>query len=260
MQKNIYDFAFSFAGEDREIVEPIRTYLVEHNYTVFYDKDYQHNLVGKDLYSYLREVYREKCKFVVCFISLNYTKKEWTNLELTAIKERFISTFFAADFLIPILIGKPWRIEDIPSYIGFYSYQTPSETAKMLINKFENSLIEDNYLFNISNCIEYICEKTVDVLKKSFDDVNLKENTILIKQFQEDYQFKFSPEENLNIQSILVFYKETPYPELLITWRRTDLLLFDIVYFSIIKPISENLSITDLIDEISNFIKNRLEF
>lgn len=116
--------------------------MVEHNYTVFYDKDYQHNLVGKDLYSYLREVYREKCKFVVCFISLNYTKKEWTNLELTAIKERFISTFFAADFLIPILIGKPWRIEDIPSYIGFYSYQTPSETAKMLINKFENSLID----------------------------------------------------------------------------------------------------------------------
>ena len=259
MQNYRYDFAFSFAGEDREIVEPIKNYLVAQKYTVFYDNDYQHNLVGKDLYSYLREVYREKCKFVVCFISSNYTKKEWTNLEFTAVKERYISTFFAADFLIPVLIGEALPIKDIPSYIGFYTHKTPSETAKMLIDKFNDSLTEDNYLFNISNCIKYICEKVVDILKNVFDDVTFKKNIITIKSVQGYFQFKFSPEESLHIQSILVYSNKIQSPELFITWRQTDFLVFDIVYLSKIKSIFENLTINDLTVQISKFIIECLE-
>lgn len=259
MQKFMYDFAFSFAGEDREIVEPIKTHLVAQKHTVFYDNDYQHNLVGKDLYSYLREVYREKCKFVVCFISSNYMKKEWTSLEFTAVKERYVSTFFAADFLIPVLIGEALPIKDIPSYIGFYKHKTPLETAKMLTDKFNDSLIEDNYLFNISNCIQFICEKIVDALKEVFDDVNLQKNIITIKRVQEYFQFKFFPEESLNIQSILLFSNKSQCPELFITWRQTDLLLFDIVYLSKIKSISENLTINDLTNAISKFIMECLE-
>ena len=110
----MYDFAFSFAGEDRKTVELIKNYLTKQNYTVFYDNDFQYDLVGKDLYSYLREIYKNKCKFVVCFISENYAKKIWTNLEFTAVKERLMSTFFASDFLIPILIDNSNILKDIP--------------------------------------------------------------------------------------------------------------------------------------------------
>lgn len=93
-----FDFAFSFAGEDRDIVEAIKNILESKNYTVFYDNDFQHELIGKDLYSYLREIYRDKGKFIVCFISEHYAKKVWTNLEFTAIKERLMATFFAKRF------------------------------------------------------------------------------------------------------------------------------------------------------------------
>ena len=81
----MYDFAFSFAGEDRRLVKSIKEMLEKQNYTVFYDNDLQYELVGKDLYSSLREIYKNKCKFVVCFISENYSKKVWTKLEFTAV-------------------------------------------------------------------------------------------------------------------------------------------------------------------------------
>ena len=255
----MYDFAFSFAGEDRKIVEEIKNYLVTHKYTVFYDNDFQYQLVGKDLYSYLREVYRDKCKYVVCFISENYTKKNWTNLEFTAVKERLISTFFAADFLIPILIGSTNLLEDIPSFIGFYTHKTIIETSQLLINKFESSLVEDNYLFNISNCIKYICENVCNKLRFRCYDVQCSNNVVMIKQYQKTYSFKFSPEENLNLQNILVFYENSLNPELVISWYRTNLLLFDIIYFNKIKSISENLGIQNLSEEIADYIINRLE-
>ena len=255
----MYDFAFSFAGEDRKIVEEIKNYLVTHKYTVFYDNDFQYKLLGKDLYSYLREVYRDKCKYVVCFISENYTKKNWTNLEFTAVKERFISTFFAADFLIPILIGNTNLLKDIPSFIGFYTHKTIIETSQLLINKFESSLVEDNYLFNISNCIKYICESVCNKLRFRCYDVQCSNNKVMIKQYQKIYSFKFSPEENLNLQNILVFYENSLNPELIISWYRTNLLLFDIIYFNKIKSISENLGIQNLSEEIADYIINRLE-
>ena len=69
-----FDFAFSFAGEERVIVEQIYTKLKDKGYHIFYDNAYQAQLVGKDLYSDLRDVYRNKGKFVVCFISESYTK------------------------------------------------------------------------------------------------------------------------------------------------------------------------------------------
>lgn len=254
-----YNFAFSFAGEDREIVEEIKKYLVVHNYTVFYDNDYQYELVGKDLYSYLRKVYRDNCNYVVCFISENYTKKIWTNLEFTAMKERFMSTFFATDFLIPVLIGNVNLLKDIPSYIGFYTHKTIKETSQLLIDKFENSLVEDNYFMNISNCIGYICEKVSDKLTKQNYNVMHTNNVIKIKAYNTTYTFKFFTEDNLNIQSILFFYGDNQHPELFITWHRSNLLLFDIYFFSKIKSTSENLRIHDLSEEIADYIMECLE-
>ena len=254
-----FDFAFSFAGEDREIVEEIKKYLVVHNYTVFYDNDYQYELVGKDLYSHLRKVYRDNCKYVVCFISENYTKKVWTNLEFTAVKERFMSTFFATDFLIPILIGNTDLLKDIPSYIGFYTHKTVIETSQLLINKFENSLVEDNYFIKISNCIEYICEKVSNKLTmKNYDAVH-SNNIITLKVSDTTYTFKLFNKDTLNIQSILLFYGNNQYPELFITWHRSNVLLFDIYFFNKIRSTSENLGIHDLSEEIADYIIDYLE-
>jgi len=117
-----FDFAFSFAGEDRELVSCIKDQLEAKGYRVLYDYTYQAQLVGRDLYQILRDVYRNLGKFVVCYISDAYVQKKWTNLEFTAVKERFLDTFFAEGFLIPILIDNASILKDVPSFIGFYNH------------------------------------------------------------------------------------------------------------------------------------------
>ena len=255
----MYDFAFSFAGEDRKLVNSVKKELIKQNYTIFYDNDLQHNLLGKDLYSYLRDMYKNKCKFVVCFISKNYAKKVWTTLEFTAVKERLMSTFFASDFLIPILIDDTPLLKDIPSFIGFYKFKNLKETVNLLSNKFDSYIIEDNYLSNIDNCIDFICNEVCGVLRNKGGLVKLFNSTILIIKNNVEYQFKFESENEFNIPSILVFYQSAHHPELFISWNRSGLLTFNLHYFNQLESTSNNLGVKQLIEVLSNYIVDRLE-
>ena len=256
----MYDFAFSFAGEDRKLVNSVKKELIKQNYTVFYDNDLQHNLLGKDLYSYLREMYKNKCKFVVCFISKNYAEKVWTTLEFTAVKERLMSTFFASDFLIPILIDDSPMLEDIPSFIGFYKFKNLKETVNLLSNKFDRYIIEDNYLSNINNCINYICHEVCVSLHNKGCLAKLFNSTILITKNNVEHRFKFASENEFNIPSILIFYQSAHHPELFISWSKRCTLTFNLHYFNQLKATSENLGIKQLIEALTNYIINHLEY
>ena len=48
-----YDVAFSFAGEDRQIVESLANRLKQQNVSVFYDRDKQAQTWGENLQEYL---------------------------------------------------------------------------------------------------------------------------------------------------------------------------------------------------------------
>lgn len=251
-----YDFTFSFAGEDRMMVEPIKNKLLEQNYTIFYDTDFQHELVGKDLFSHLRKIYKDMGKYVVCFISNNYTNKIWTSLEFTAIKERLMSTFFASDFLIPIIIGNTNILDDIPSYIGFYKHKTVDETVELLINKFNSSLAEDNYFQNINNCIEYICNQVVKRVTNQGYMAYIENNTIVIPNTGR--YFKFTTDTKMQIPCIVVFYMENVTPDLFISWNNIGNLLFNIHSFYTIKETSQKQSINSLVSYLGNYLLERI--
>ena len=252
-----YDFAFSFAGEDRETVKSIKDILVDKNYKVFYDNDFQHELVGKDLYRYFRNIYKDSAKYVVCSISEQYAKKIWTNLELSAIKERFMATFFACDFLIPILIGNADMLKDVPSYIGFYKHKTVQETADLLIKKFETSLIEDNYLINIDNFIKYICENLCNILNTHGCHFSFEHNKIF--DTQKNSSFIFTTDKVLNIPCILLMHNSLTNPDLFISWSNEEQLLFNIYNFTDIMGKYEKLNINQLIDYLGNHIRKFME-
>ena len=254
-----YDFAFSFAGEDRKIVEKIKEELVANNYTVFYDNDYNYELVGKDLYTYLREIYKDKCRYVVCFISDSYAKKVWTNLEMTAIKERLMSTFFASDFLIPILLQNSAEIQDIPSFIGFYKHKTVRDTSKLLIDKINTALVEDNYLYNIDNCIKYIYENVYRSLLSKGYYGTLTDNRIVLNLNNAQYAFHILCEEQFNLPCLLIYFEGLNTPDLFISWKRANVLHFEIIYFFQLKDTEKNVSIKDLINRISNYMIERVE-
>ena len=248
-----FDFAFSFAGEDRDIVEAIKNILESKNYTVFYDNDFQHELIGKDLYSYLREIYRDKGKFIVCFISEHYAKKVWTNLEFTAIKERLMATFFASDFLIPIIINDAKMLKDIPSFIGFYKHNTVEETAKLLMDKFDKYLSEDQYLNKTNNCIQFICIEVCTLLNNHGISTKSTYNKIILSN--NEHFFLFAPDKMMNIPCILVYHNDNKIPDLFISWSNYNRVCFHIHSFNIMKPILSEQSIKELIIYLEQYIK-----
>lgn len=80
----LYDIALSFAGEDREHAEAVALALKRHGIHVFYDKDEKADLWGKDLYSYLADLYQNRARYCVMFISEHYARKICTSHERRA--------------------------------------------------------------------------------------------------------------------------------------------------------------------------------
>lgn len=237
----VFDFAFSFAGEDREIVKEIYNRLNSKGFSVFYDYAYQAQLVGKDLYTALRDLYKSKGKYVVCFISEHYAKKVWTNLEFTAIKERLMSTFFGGGFLIPIIIGETQMLEDIPSFIGFFRHESVDKTVQMLEDKTSASTIEDNFLSNINNFISYLCNQVYRILNKSNDEILLiNNNEILVSGASKPFSLVFSPDPGAQAQCVLVRrktqingrYVTDAFPVFIVTWQKAKNLHFSINEFN----------------------------
>ena len=88
-----YDVVFSFAGEDRAYVEKVAEYLGLQGVSVFYDRDEEAEIWGKDLVEYFDRIYRLSGQYCVIFISTHYVNRMWTRHErrsalARALKER----------------------------------------------------------------------------------------------------------------------------------------------------------------------------
>lgn len=251
-----YDFAFSFASEDRVLVEEIKKGLTR--YKIFYDYDYQSELCGKDLYSHLRNLYMHQTKYVVCFLSINYKQKVWTNLEFAAIKERLMSTFFASDFLIPIILDDEDFFQDIPSFIGFYRHKCVQDTIMLLKTKYEQSLNEDFYLENIKHFGEYLLQKIVSEL--SLKGIQAENNGNHLKILTDSHEriIYFLPEDFSNLPCLLLFEntKDDP-PSAMISWKRNNSIVFSWNNFTVLsEKIYEDISLNELIHLIECYLIN----
>jgi len=95
-----FDVALSFAGEDRQYVERVATILRDRKVRVFYDEFMLVQMWGTDLYEYFDEVYRQRAKFAVIFISENYARKAWTSRERRSAQARALVEQNA--YLLPV--------------------------------------------------------------------------------------------------------------------------------------------------------------
>jgi hypothetical protein len=84
-----FDFALSFAGEERALAEALFLELAAREISVFYDKNEQHRILANDVEEYLAPIYRSESKFVVALLSKEYPKKIWTKFESDQFKQRF---------------------------------------------------------------------------------------------------------------------------------------------------------------------------
>lgn len=84
-----YDFALSFAGENRNLAERINKILLENHIAVFYDKNEQSRILAENVEDYLAPIYSTEAKFVVPLLSMHFPKKIWTKFESDNFKQRF---------------------------------------------------------------------------------------------------------------------------------------------------------------------------
>jgi len=72
--------------------------------TLFYDRFEQPQLWGKDLYQHLSDIYKNRARYVVVFLSENYVKKAWPRHELKNAQARA----FQADeeYILPVRLDQ----------------------------------------------------------------------------------------------------------------------------------------------------------
>jgi hypothetical protein len=79
-----FDVALSFAT----YVERVASELQRMGLRVFYDKHEAVTLWGRDLYAHLREIYCDRARYTVMFISKHYRRKLWSNHERASAQAR----------------------------------------------------------------------------------------------------------------------------------------------------------------------------
>lgn len=83
-----FDIALSFAGSDRATAFELRNELLAAKFCVFYDHDYEHEMLGRDGIEYLRRIYSQESRYCIVLISKQYDSREWARLEREAIQAR----------------------------------------------------------------------------------------------------------------------------------------------------------------------------
>src|SRR5438094_262795 len=91
--------AFSFAGEQRELVRSIAEAVEERlgRGSVFLDEWFEYYLAGSDADTRLQEIYGQKAELVVVSVSANYGGKPWTLAEHEAIRALYMRLLASED-------------------------------------------------------------------------------------------------------------------------------------------------------------------
>lgn len=129
-----FDIAVSFAGEDRKVVSQYSHLLELNGLKVFYDKNEQADLWGKNLFDKLDEVYRTKALYCVLFISKHYAEKVWTNHERKSAQARAFTE--NREYVLPVRLDNT-EIPGILPTIGYIDLREASieELAEISIKK-----------------------------------------------------------------------------------------------------------------------------
>jgi hypothetical protein len=129
-----YDIALSFAGENRAYVEEVATGLQASRVKVFYDVFESANLWGKNLVDHLAEIYANRARYVVMFISKEYVEKAWTTHERQHAQGRALVA--KEEYILPA------RFDDtpVPGMTNTVAFQdlrhtTPQQLVELIITK-----------------------------------------------------------------------------------------------------------------------------
>lgn len=129
-----YDVALSFAGEDREYVEKVAESLRSKGVSVFYDQFEEVSLWGKNLYDYFIDVYKNRARYAILFISSHYKEKVWANHERQSAQSRALEQ--SIEYVLPARFDQT-ELASVLSTIGYIDLRNraPEEFSVMICKK-----------------------------------------------------------------------------------------------------------------------------
>ncbi|MDO8657292.1 MAG: TIR domain-containing protein [Candidatus Levybacteria bacterium] len=128
-----YDVAFSFAGEKRDYVQKVALHVENKGIHVFYDDFQEIDIWGKNLIDYLEDIFKNKAKYCVMFISKEYAEKAWPNFERQIIQAR---SMVESGYMLPVRFDDT-DIKGLVSTIKYINISSvsPEELGEMLTQK-----------------------------------------------------------------------------------------------------------------------------
>lgn len=110
-----FDFAISFAGENRELAESIANLLKILDCTVFYDRHFEANYLGQAWSKQFHEIFAEKSRLVICLLDKFHSEKIWPTFERDCFKPRVLDASVIPIYLDDTkFVGIPDDIIGIP--------------------------------------------------------------------------------------------------------------------------------------------------
>lgn len=136
-QAEAYDVCLSFAGEDRAYVEDVAQALRAAGVRVFYDAYEEAELWGKDLYQHLADVYQNRGKYCIVFLSKEYASKVWTRHELKNAQARAFKE--NREYLLPARFDDT-ELPGVPSTVAYIDLRTrtPQQFADLVLRKLQS--------------------------------------------------------------------------------------------------------------------------
>jgi hypothetical protein len=132
-ERTFYDVALSYAGEQRWFVEQFAAELRDKGIKVFYDNFERPRLLGKDLYVELADIYSNRSKYVIVFVSKDYKEKIWTRHEIKNAFDRDLRQ--GDDYIIPARFDDT-KITGLRTSIGYV------DLRKETLHQFVETIVE----------------------------------------------------------------------------------------------------------------------
>lgn len=83
-----YDFAISFAGENRDLARSIADQLETLDTNIFFDEYFEANFLGKAWSKEFRRIFAEASRLVICLLDSNHLNKIWPTFERECFQPR----------------------------------------------------------------------------------------------------------------------------------------------------------------------------
>lgn len=117
-----FDFAISFAGENRDLARSIANQLEAFDCSVFFDEFFEANYLGKAWHKEFASVFGAKSRFVICLLDEHYVEKIWPTFEresfLPRVGEESVFPIFLDD---TVVLGIPKDIAGV-NFKGYRSF------------------------------------------------------------------------------------------------------------------------------------------